>query len=46
MTRVQLRVLAGRTLRRNGNPPDKQAKATATALEQAEVLPETWAGGT
>jgi type I restriction enzyme R subunit len=27
----------------HGYPPDKQAKATITVLEQAEVLSEHWA---
>ena len=41
--RAQLRVLVRRILRRYGYPPDKQAKATQTVLEQAEVLSEGWA---
>ena len=41
--RAQLRVLVRRILRRHGYPPDKQAKATVTVLEQAEVLSEGWA---
>jgi type I restriction enzyme R subunit len=42
--RAQLRVLVKRILRKHGYPPDKQAKATQTVLEQAEVLSEGWAG--
>jgi type I restriction enzyme, R subunit len=38
-----LRVLVKRCLRKHGYPPDKQAKATITVLEQAEVLSEHWA---
>ena len=40
--RAQLRVLVWRILRKYGYPPDKQAKATQTVLEQAEVLSERW----
>jgi len=29
--------------RKYGYPPEKQEKATQTALEQAEVLSEAWA---
>jgi type I restriction enzyme, R subunit len=36
--RAQLRVLVKRILRKYGYPPDKQEKATATVLEQAEVI--------
>jgi len=43
--RAQLRVLVKRILRKYGYPPDKQAKATQTVLEQAEVLSEGWAVG-
>jgi type I restriction enzyme R subunit len=41
--RAQLRVYVKRCLKRHGYPPDKQAKATITVLEQAEVLSEHWA---
>ena len=41
--RAHLRVLVRRILRKHGYPPDKQAKATRTVLEQAEVLSEGWA---
>ena len=41
--RAQLRVLVKRVLRKHGYPPDKQAKATQTVLEQAEVLSAEWA---
>ena len=40
---AHLRVLVKRCLRKHGYPPDKQAKATLTVLEQAEVLSEHWA---
>ena len=40
---AQLRVLVRRLLRKYGYPPDKQAKATKTVLEQAEALSEGWA---
>ena len=43
--RAQLRVLVRRILRKYGYPPDKQAKATQTVLEQAEALSEGWAAG-
>jgi len=42
--RAQLRVMVRRTLRQYGYPPDKQAKATQTVLEQAEVIAKDWAG--
>lgn len=41
--RANLRVLVKRILRKYGYPPDKQEKATATVLEQAEVLSVSWA---
>lgn len=41
--RAHLRVLVKRVLRKYGYPPDKQEKATATVLEQAEVLSAQWA---
>ncbi len=41
--RAKLRVMVKRILRKYGYPPDKQAKATETVLEQAEVLCEDWA---
>jgi type I restriction enzyme R subunit len=40
--RANLRVIIKRILRRYGYPPDKQAKATETVLEQAELLCENW----
>ena len=43
--RAQLRVYVKRILRKYGYPPDKQAKATETVLEQAEVLSEGWVAG-
>ena len=41
--RARLRVMVKRVLRRHGYPPDKQESATATVLEQAEVLCADWA---
>ncbi len=41
--RAQLRVLVKRILRKYGYPPDKQAKATQTVLEQAALLSQEWA---
>ena len=41
--RAHLRALVKRILRKYGYPPDKQAKATQTVLEQAEVLCDSWA---
>lgn len=41
--RAQLRVYVRRLLRKYGYPPDKQEKATQTALQQAEVLSSAWA---
>jgi type I restriction enzyme R subunit len=36
--RAQLRGIVKRILRKYGHPPDKREKATATVIEQAEVL--------
>ncbi len=41
--RARLRVLVKRILRKYGYPPDKQAAAVQTVLEQAEVLCGDWA---
>jgi type I restriction enzyme R subunit len=41
--RANLRVIIKRILRKHGYPPDKQEKATATVLEQAEALSRVWA---
>jgi len=41
--RAKMRVIVKRILRKYGYPPDKQAKATETVLEQAEALSEMWA---
>ncbi|MDA8219319.1 MAG: HsdR family type I site-specific deoxyribonuclease, partial [Dehalococcoidales bacterium] len=41
--RAKLRVLVKRVLRKHGYPPDKQARATQTVLEQAELLCADWA---
>jgi Domain of unknown function (DUF3387) len=43
--RAHLRVLVKRILRKYGYPVDKQAKATQTVLEQAEVLSAESGGG-
>jgi type I restriction enzyme R subunit len=40
--RANLRVIIKRILRKHGYPPDKQEKATATVLEQAEALSRAW----
>lgn len=40
--RAKLRTMVKRILRKYGYPPDKQEKATATVLEQAEVLCGVW----
>lgn len=42
--RARLRLMVKRILRKYGYPPDKQEKATQTALEQAEALAADWAG--
>ncbi len=41
--RARLRTMVRRLLKRHGYPPDKQEQATATVMEQAERLCETWA---
>jgi len=41
--RARIRLIVKKILRKYGYPPDKQAKATATVLEQAERLCEEWA---
>ncbi len=41
--RANLRVVIKRILRKYGYPPDKQAKATETVLEQAALLAGSWA---
>lgn len=41
--RAHLRVIVKCILRKYGYPPDKQEKATQTALEQAELLSHEWA---
>lgn len=41
--RAKLRTMVRRLLRKHGYPPDKQAKATLTVLEQAELLCKDWA---
>jgi type I restriction enzyme R subunit len=40
--KAKLRVIVKRILNRWGYPPDKQAKATQTVLEQAELLCRDW----
>ena len=42
-TRANIRRMVKRILRRHGYPPDKQEKAAATVLEQAEALSKDWA---
>ena len=42
--RAKLRVMVKRILRKYGYPPDKQAKAIHTVLQQAELLCADWAG--
>lgn len=42
--RAKIRVMVKRILRKYGYPPDKQEKATATVLQQAELLCADWAG--
>ncbi len=41
--RARIRVLVKRILRKHGYPPDLQAQATQTVLEQAEALAAAWA---
>jgi hypothetical protein len=41
--RAKLRTIVKRILRKHGYPPDKQESATATVLEQAELLGLEWA---
>ena len=40
---AKMRVAVRRILKKYGYPPDKQKKATATVLEQAELLCKDWA---
>jgi type I restriction enzyme, R subunit len=40
--RARMRTMVKRILRKYGYPPDKQEKATATVLEQAELLAKDW----
>ena len=39
---AKLRVIVKKILRKYGNPPDKQEKATITVLEQAKLLGYEW----
>ena len=41
--KAKMRVMVKRILNKYGYPPDKQAKATQTVLEQAELLCKEWA---
>jgi len=41
--RARLRVMVKRVLRKHGYPPDKQKRATATVIEQAELVAANWA---
>jgi type I restriction enzyme R subunit len=43
--RANLRVIIKRIFRKHGYPPDKEEKATATVLEQAEALSQAWTAG-
>jgi type I restriction enzyme R subunit len=40
--KARLRLMVKRVLKRHGYPPDKQARATQTVLEQAALLSATW----
>ena len=40
---ARIRVMVRRILRKHGYPPDLQAEATKTVLEQAEALCAEWA---
>ncbi|MBC8346615.1 MAG: DUF3387 domain-containing protein [Candidatus Marinimicrobia bacterium] len=40
---AKMRVAVKRILRKYGYPPDMQAKATETVLEQAELYADKWA---
>jgi len=40
--RARMRVMVKRLLRKNGYPPDRQERATALVLAQAEVVCEAW----
>ena len=41
--RANMRIKVRQVLRRNGYPPDKEPKAVATVVQQAELLSEEWA---
>jgi len=41
--RARMRILVKHILRKHGYPPDLQAAAVQTVLEQAEALAATWA---
>ncbi|MCB1675851.1 MAG: type I restriction endonuclease subunit R, partial [Halioglobus sp.] len=41
--RSRMKVMVKRILRKHGYPPDKQASATETILQQAELLAASWA---
>lgn len=41
--RAKIRIVVKRILRRHGYPPDLQAQATQTVLEQAELFASSWA---
>jgi type I restriction enzyme R subunit len=43
--RARLRVIVRRILRKHGYPPDKAETATATVLQQAELLSDFWTQG-
>ncbi|MGC9357708.1 MAG: type I restriction endonuclease subunit R, partial [Anaerolineae bacterium] len=42
-SRAKIRIAVKRILRRHGYPPDLQAQATDTVLEQAELFASSWA---
>ena len=42
-SRAKIRIAVKRILRRHGYPPDLQAEATKTVLEQAELFASSWA---
>ena len=44
-SRARMRVLVKRILRKHGYPPDLQAAAVQTVLQQAEALSAAWAAG-
>jgi type I restriction enzyme, R subunit len=41
--RARIRIIVKRILRQHGYPPDLQAEATQTVLQQAELFASSWA---